>query len=251
MKKILSLLFAALLCAALVLPANAADNTAFVYDEANLLTDREAQDLSRRLAQISEEYEAQVVIFTVRGTNGLSVERFANQLYDSAPFGYGENRDGVLLVIDMQSRKFWILGNGFASKAISNDIIEDITDAITPELKDGQYSDAFHTFASECEYYLNGYIHGFPFDVGENLVIALVAGLVIALIVVLAMKSQLKSVRRQSQANAYMVPGSLNLTQRGDYFMYSTLTRTAKPKNNSSSSGGGGGGGRSGGGGSF
>jgi hypothetical protein len=61
-------------------------------------------------------------------------------------------------------------------------------------------------------------------------------GVVIALIAVSSMKAQLKSVRRQNQANAYVKSGSMNITRAGDYYMYRTVTRSPKPKSNSSSS---------------
>jgi len=72
-------------------------------------------------------------------------------------------------------------------------------------------------------------------------------GFGISLIVVLCMKGQMKSVRFKPDAQSYVVPGSMQVTQRVDMYLYSNTVRTARPKNNSSggssgrSHGGGGG----------
>jgi len=61
------------------------------------------------------------------------------------------------------------------------------------------------------------------------ILIALGIGIVIAFIVVLIMKSQLKSVHFQAAANNYIKENSLNVTLSRDIFLYSTVTRVAKP----------------------
>ena len=113
----------------------------------------------------------------------------------------------------------------------------------------GNYSEAFHIFADKYDDNLDDHINGQPFPVLRNLLIALVVGLIIALIVTGVWKGQLKSVRRQNQANAYVKAGTMEITQSGDFFMYRNVTRTERPKSNSSS--GSSGSSRSTGGGSF
>ena len=79
--------------------------------------------------------------------------------------------------------------------------------------------------------------------------IALIIGVVAGVVVALILKGQLKSVRKQHQANAYVRDGSMHLTMSNDIFLYRNVTRTRKQTNNSSGSSGGTG--RSVGGGSF
>lgn len=66
--------------------------------------------------------------------------------------------------------------------------------------------------------------------------IALIIGIVAAFIYTSYLKSQLKSVGSKPSAKDYVVPGSFNLTQQRDIFMYSNVKKHAKPKNNTSSS---------------
>jgi uncharacterized protein len=117
------------------------------------------------------------------------------------------------------------------------------------DLSDGNYYDAFDAFAQQCKYYLDGYVNGFPFDAGTSFLVAVGVGLLVAVIVTSIMKGQLKSVRMQRAASVYVKPGSLAITQTGDFFMYSNVTRTERQQ--SSSSSGSGGSSRSTGGGSF
>lgn len=221
-----------------------------VMDGAQLLSDAEESALNDKLITISQAYNAQVLVATVSALD-VDVTQYLEYLYDSSGFGYGENHDGVLLLVCMNPREYRILSNGFAGDAITETDIENIGDAFVSDLSDGNYAAAFNTFADECEYYLNGYINGFPFDPGATLLTALAIGFVISLIVTGVWRAQLKSVRRQYEAGAYVKAGSLQLTQSGDYFMYRTVTKTERPQNNSSGRSSGGGGSRSIGGGSF
>ena len=250
MKKFVSLLLVVLLCAALATTAFATEyNSYFVYDDADLLTDTEENTLADRLGTISQTYNAQVVIITLASLDGTDVDAYLEYAYDTMGLGYGENHDGVLLLVCMEPRQWRILSNGFAGDAISSTDIDMLGDRFVPDLSDGNYATAFSIFADECEYYLNGYINGYPFDAGATLIACLIAGLVIGLIAVLIMKGQLKSVRAQNQANVYVKPGSMKLTVQNDLYLYRQITRTKKESN--SSSGGSSGGSRSTGGGSF
>jgi len=151
--------------------------------------------------------------------------------------GCGKNRDGVLLLVCMDPREYRILSNGYAGDAIGMDQIDAISEAIVSDLSDGDYADAFIAFADNCAYYLDGYLNGFPFNAGKNLVIALIIGIVAGVIVAIVLKNQLKSVRQQKQANIYIKSGSMQLTTSRDLFLYREVSRTRKQSSNSSGSG--------------
>ena len=224
---------------------------ALVVDNAGLLTEQQERELQERLQEISDKYDAQMIVYTVSSSDGWNMDRLVNYLYDSNNWGYGKDRDGVLLLVCMNPREYRILSNGYAGKAISEDIIDSIGDEIRPDLSDGDYEDAFQTFADECEYYLNCYLNGFPFNYVLWLVIAVVAGLVVGFITVSNMKGKLKTVRSRNQANDYVKAGSLNVTTSREYFLYRDVTSSPRSDDSSSSSGSSSGSSRSVGGGSF
>lgn len=181
---------------------------------------------------------AQIVIVTVPSAVG-DVDDYVEYVYDSMGFGYGEDRDGVVLLLCMDQREYRILSNGFAAVAISEWEIDTIGEAIVPDLSDGSYMQAFLAFANQCAYYLDGYINGFPFDFSANLMIALVIGIAIGLIVALILKGQLKSVRKQSGANVYVKSGSMQITNQRDIYLYRNVSRVRKSTSSSGGSSGG------------
>lgn len=236
-RKIFSVFLAALLCVSLILPVCASKDPLYINDQAGLLTDEEYASLSEKLEKISEKYNAWIFIYTMDSCDGRDLQDFSEEFYDEIDLGYGKNRDGVLLVVSMsQPRNFAIVCNGFPHEAIN---IDSVLDAMESDMRDENFADAFNTFAAQCDYYINGHLNGFPFDAGATLIIALVIGFIIGLISVLVMKSKLKSVRKQNQANVYVRPGSMQITIQNDLFLYRTISRIRKQTNNSSGSGSG------------
>ena len=219
-----------------------------VYDEANLLTASEEDEIAEVLEDVSAAYETQLVIVTVPELDS-SIDYFAEGLYDTMGFGYGDSYDGVLLIVCMEPRECSILCNGSAANTITPDTRDQILDAVASYLSDGDYAEAFLAFAQECEYYLDGSSENsaastYPdngnrerseFTFGSTLLSSLVVGIVAGLIVVAILAGQLKSVKKQNQAREYVKSGSMHLTERSDIFLYRNVSRTKRDSGSSSS----------------
>ena len=227
------------------------ENEQFLYDEADLLTDSEEEALVQKLEEVSHATNAQIVVVTLASMDGGNIDEFIDYLYDTMGFGYGENHDGVLLLVCMDPREYRILSNGYAGTAIGPDQIDTLCDFMETYLPNGHYVAAFNSFADQCGEFLEYYQMGSPFRVGKNLAISLIIGIIAGLIVVLVLKSQLKSVRKQDQAHRYVKPGSMTVDMQYDIFLYRTVTRTKKQERVESTSSGSGSTARSKGGGSF
>lgn len=237
MKRIISLALTLLLLLALSVCAFAeSKNISCVYDEAGLLSESEENRLEEKISSISEEYKIQITVITREELNYSSIESLANNFFDNRELGYGDTDDGVLLIMTMDTRDYYILCSGKGAEAISPNDRENIADEIVPDLSDGEYYNAFSAFADECEYYFEGELNGYPFDFKTNIITALIIGIIIGVVVALILKSQLKSRRKQNYAQEYIIDGSFRLTLARDYFLYRHVSRTAKP--DSSSSGG-------------
>ena len=206
-----------------------------LFDEADLLTDAEEGELIQKLAEVSHAYEAQIVVVTMASMGDGDIDAFVEYLYDGMGFGYGENYDGVLLLVCMDPREYRILSNGYAGVAINPEDIGEISDEIVSNLSYGDYFGAFREFAEECAYYLEGYQSGFAFDVTGNLGTSLVIGVVIGLIVAFLLKGQLKTVRRQDSAHVYVKSDSMHVNVMNDIFLYRNVTRTKRESSSSSS----------------
>lgn len=235
-KKLVSVIFALILCLSLSVTAFAAD-TPRLFDSADLLTSAEESDLQSRMDELSEKFEVEIVIATFESVGEYSVDEFVEVYYDDNGFGYGENKDGVLLLVSMEERDYRILSNGFGAQAISTDDIDRIGENVASYLSDADYADAFNTFIDECEYEIDGEINGFPFDFTINILISLVIGFIIALIATGIMRLKLKSVRKQTNATVYTKPGSMQVTNATDFFLYRVVDRHKIETNTSRSSG--------------
>lgn len=249
-KKISVLLLVIVLCLGTAIPVFAAENDGFaneyyrVLDMADLLSDAEEAALLSKLDEISVRQSMDVVIVTTDSIGGKSPMEYSDDIYDECNFGYGSNNDGLLLLISMEDRDWYISTCGYGITAFTDAGIEYIGEQIKPDLSEGNYAAAFSSYAEFCDDFITQARNGEPYDSGNlpreplSLIwipIALVIGFVIAKIVVGNMKSKLKTVRKQVAANSYMKSGSMNIIDSRDLFLYHTVTRTERPQNNSSS----------------
>jgi uncharacterized protein len=66
---------------------------------------------------------------------------------------------------------------------------------------------------------------------------AWVVSLIIALVAVSIMKAKLNNVHPKTEADRFIIPGSLAFTQRQDSFLYSAVTKSERADSSSSGSG--------------
>ena len=253
-------LFAALaaliLAAALAVPAFAveggfADLYYRMFDDAEVLTEDEDNELEDALEELSLRQSFDVTIATIESMESVgadSMEQFADDLYDYCQYGYGPDMDGVLLLVSVGDRKWHISTCGYGITAFTDAGIQYLGEQMTPDMADGDYAAAFHTFIQWTDAYVTAAREGHPYDVDNMpheplsilyLCLALVIGLVTALIVTGVMKSRLKSVAPQRDATSYVRQGSMKLTNQRDLYLYREVHRTERPKESSSSDSGG------------
>jgi uncharacterized protein len=239
-KRVFALLLILMLCACFAVPSFAAKEKApCLQDHAGLLTQEEATALKDRLEAIAHRFSVEVAIVTVDSCNGMDREEYAEKLYKECGYGLGQDKDGILLVIEMDAanRGWAIYCKALGDVALSESHREQLGEDMTPDLKAGDYADAFDTFADRCEERIDIAINGEPFDPGFTLMVSLGIGFLLAAIVTAVMKGQLKSVRSQHAASNYVREDSMHVTEAYEFFLYSTVERRAKPKSSSGSSG--------------
>ena len=253
-RKFISLVL--LLCLLLCLPGTAlADGEALLYDYEGLLSGDEADYIAAALEDASLEYGMIIAILTVDSLDGKSAEEYADDFYDDNGLGEGEDCDGLLLLVSMAERKWHISTTGYAIYAFPDYYLDSIGEDITPFLADGDCYSAFDAFIRDCRAYLaedmedEGYEERrdnysdedfYDFSPAETssgprfiwIPIAICIGLVVALIAMSIMKRGMKSVRMQSAAADYVRAGSFSLRESRDVFLYTTVSKTPKPKDN-------------------
>lgn len=251
-KRVVSIIFAIFLVSLSVLPAFAESEGASTYgrlvDNAKLLSEDEYSQLKEHIDTVSEKYTFDVVIVTEKSIGDKTATEYADDFFDYNGYGEGDNHDGILFLLDMENRKWAISTTGAGIPYFTDYGQEKIMDDVKPYLSDGEYYDAFDTFVTMCDDYINKAITDEPYDVNNQpktiipiyyIIFGGVGiGALVGFIVVLIMKSKLKTVRMQPLASSYVKSGSFKLTEHSDLYLYRNISKTAKPKDNDSSSGG-------------
>lgn len=211
-----------------------------VTDKACVLTSEEKSRLTNMLDEMSKELCCDVIIVTENTLNGKNIQIYADDYYDYNGYGYGENADGVLFLMVLQERSFAISTCGTAYEAMGDAEINTIKKEVRQYLSDGEYYNAFVSFAENSKKYIseNQYqSNGDKINLGKTAIISVVMGTVCGFVAVTVMKGKLKSVRQKNQAKDYVLENSFNLTCQRDMYLYKTVNRVARPKENSSSHG--------------
>ncbi len=202
-------------------------------DGADLLDSTEEAEILNLLNDVSSKTGFDLVIVTTNSTNGKSVMEYADDYYDNN--GYGEN--GLLFLIDMGGREWWISTSGEAINRFSDSTLDYIGEESVWYLSNGDYCQAFNTFIILSENHINGNVdYGDEYDLGTTLVISLIAGFIIALIYVSSLKSKLTTVGAQKSASNYAINSSLQIAATRDNFLYKNVSKVPKARNNNSSS---------------
>lgn len=256
-KKLFACLAALILCVVAVVPAGAAENGFSnqyyrVLDGAALLSEDEEAALMERLDEISERQHFELVVATTKSLYDKTVSDFADDTYDYCDFGYGEDRDGALLLINIEENDWYISSCGRGIEVFTDYGIEYIGSQMKDQLSGGEFAQAFETFASLCDSFITAADKGHPFDVGDNadtlaevnsslpvytIFIALGVGAVVAAVAVGFMVYRLRSVRKKASSDGYVKRGSMKLTGQQDVFLYKDVTRTEKVQENDSAGG--------------
>ena len=231
-RKLTALLLVLLLAVTLAVPALAAGD--WVTDEAGLLTDQQISQLSQRAAALAQSSGVGVYIRTVD---------------DYADYGF----------TDVETASYTLYGDK-AELLFPDSALQQLEDGFLDDFRNDDWYGGFCDYIDGCAGLLSGksytgsdsdyaYSPGHDADVDpgfsapsllRNLGIALMISCVIALIVCLILKAKMRSVRRQTEARAYVTPAGLHLTRRDDVYTHTTTTRRKIERDNDHHSGSGG-----------
>jgi uncharacterized protein len=134
-------ILAALLIGAAYAATNFPALTGRVVDDAHILSPVATADLERKLADLEQKSQIQLVVATVPSLDGQEIEPYANALFRVWKLGEAKQNNGALLLIAPKERRMRIeVGYGLEgtlTDAVSSIII---ANAIAPRFKAGDYS---------------------------------------------------------------------------------------------------------------
>ncbi len=262
-KRLFAILLALVLCLCCAIPALAANiDRSRVSDGAELLDDDEIAQLTSKLDGMSTRLQMDIVVMTSDDLQGYdTATECADELYEYCGYGFGEDKDGIMLFISMDDRDWAISTCGKAIDVFTDDDCDYFADEIVPYLADGDYYEAFGYFADLCDEQCTQYDENGGDDDGDWIydgddddyrdftlpseklspvwiLISIVVGVLLSAMIVSTMVSNLKSVRFQPSASSYVKPGTMSVSDSSDLFLYSTMTRTPRPKHDDDSSSG-------------
>lgn len=245
-RKSAAVLFAVIIVVTLGISAIAA--TPRVVDDADILYNED--ELEAEISRISSEYHFDIVIVTNNSLEGKTATAYADDYFDYNGYGYGDNRDGILLLVSIGERDWAISTRGYGITAFTDYGNKYISEQVTEKLSDKEYDDAAETFVNLCEDFLKEAKTNKPYDVKNkvtttsdrvlNILIPVGIGIIIGFIVVSILKYQLKTVRSQPMAHQYIRDGSFQLRDNRDVFLYSNVSKTKRVQSSSGGSGSGG-----------
>ena len=224
MKKLICLLAFLTAIALFAYPA-AADsaNMERVIDQAGMLSQKTVTELTDEIRQIADQYRFDVVILNIDGIGNYTTYDFATDYYDYGGYGYGENHDGIMLLIVTSTRDYYIMNTGSAEKIFSDSELTKIENEILPLLGRNNYDAAEKKFVEMVESRLEATTP--EGRAGRLLPLLTAVGAGGGAIATGAMRSGMKSVRKKKGAANYIQEGSFRLHTTQDIYLYTTTTR--------------------------
>ena len=226
----------------------AEDTKQYVYDPVYLLTDSEYAELNTKAAEISEKYGCAVHFVTIDdpAVNYDNIQVYSEDMYLESPaLGYGDGKDGVMLVLGTYDRCYWLLAYGDKGNYAFTDYGKDwMSGHFVDKFGNDDWYGGFKVFIEDCDYILGEAEKGKPVDIYyeetdvgvEGYGIALVAGIIIAFIVCGIFKSQMKTANIATNAKGYFNRSAVEITNRYNRLLHTTVSRTEIESDNDSSS---------------
>ena len=230
---------------------NAADYAPFVIDEVGLLTEGYYQDFEARCETMSQNTGVGVYLALVDSIGEEEVRDYGVDFFNSNDLGMGDQKDGVLFLISVNSRKYVTVTYGAGRDVFTDYRIDQMEEVIVSDLKEDRFVEGCDDYVTLCEETVDFYLangEGMSRDndpvaqkkdraIGMG--ISVVVAAVIAGGVSFGLRRQLKSVEVACSASNYELPDSFDLSDSNDKFEGVFISKTPKPKNDNDSGGGG------------
>lgn len=220
-----------------------------VYDFADVLTDKEEEDLRELIAKKETEGKFDIVLVTIKEaveTDSVSWEtammNYADNFYDSYNYGYDKiHGDGVLLLDNWQEgqKGSWLCTTGKVYRQFSTYDVDLILDAVYNKVEKNPYI-AYQTYIEKVVNKMNPKSENRMFFFAGILLIPLITAISFMLI-----KMQSKSGEKTVVSSTYVADGKPIMHRQSDEYIRKFVTKRHIPQNNggsggSRSSGGGG-----------
>jgi uncharacterized protein len=215
-----------------------------IIDNAGLLSTSQKNELTILMNSIVEKYNFDLVIVTETSLGSIDPGDYADVFFDYNGYGRGDDKDGCLYLQVIETRDIWFSTSGRGINILNPYAFQKLETDTIKYLSEGNSYAAFRAFILAWDQFLNLEAKGrnYIFVHQWNIVLVIIAWLVafgIGFLIVHVWKKGMNTAIPQTQAAAYIVPGSLNFTAKKDSFLYSKVTKIKRQTQSSSGGSGG------------
>ena len=177
-----------------------------VVDDAGLFTQAEIGQMEEIITRIRDTYQMDAVVVTSTAPGYNDTQDFADLYYERNGYGLGDDKAGLLYLIDMRNRVPCISTSGVMIDYITDSRLEELFDCSYDQLASGQYGQSTITLLTRLESFLRkGRQEGsFRYDAetgkrlsgiynaltGGEMLVAALAGLAVAAVIYLTVNSR-------------------------------------------------------------
>jgi len=231
-----------LIMASFICETVAAAQAPCVNDMAGYLTDSQEAELTKRLESIRQKYNFDVAFVSEVEMSGYSAQSTADDIYDYQGYGLGTNDSGILFYICKSTREYHYSTHAKGVEIFTDSRLEYLDNEVISFLRNDDYYGACMRYADIAEDFIKNPNGGVSKKIEivnyiRNIGLAAAASLIMAFLLTAAKKRQMNTVAKQKTANSYITDGGLDITYSRDIYLYSHVSKRAKPKNNSSGGG--------------
>lgn len=250
MKKIISFGIALMLFVfTLSVNVSAAEYFGGVLDNGGYLTDEETRSIVEKAHNAAQEAQMNIVIYVC---DNVGSDKSDRGVVDHADVTYeklcGINTDGILFLINLDTKYDYISTSGVAINYFSDYRIDKMFDWFYSDLVKENYARAASGFIDSLLYYYHQGKANNQTEIGGKwidpdeffsmLFVAVIIALIIGAIIYSTNKNRYKLQRPNTRE--YMVNGSMLLNQSTDTYIGTVVNRVYSPRSSGSSGGGGG-----------
>ena len=126
-----------------------------VYDEADLLSDEEEEQLSLQIQELSDTYDMNFVVLTIDDAAGKSTMEYGDDFYVDKGYTINDRKGGAIYLVDMDNRKVRVGAHQDMQYYLTDKRADEVSDAGYDDVKNGDYYDCFEKMLTKTAGFLD------------------------------------------------------------------------------------------------
>ena len=213
-----------------------------IFDNAGILKTEEKAALEKMMEDIASAYNFGLIILIEKSIGTAEAAAYSAKFLDSMGLD-GYEWDGCIFLQSAEGRDYDITASGRGSKILNNTAFNKLEKDVVTHLHQDDYYGAYVSFINNWKEFLvlesQGRSYNFLRPPVTHAVLTgsvWLLGLLVGFFTVRGMKAKMNTALPKTEADTYIIPDSLVITNQQDRFLYSTVTKTRRQSSSSSGS---------------